>query len=82
MTQTENKRVKEFAKSLIKTFGYTFQVPSKEIAKELRSISYVTVNKYLSLLCNDGYVVREMTCRKHGWRYKFSYYKIDKLLSE
>lgn len=72
MTQTENKRVKEFAKSLIETFGYTFQVPSREIAKELKSVSYITANKYLKLLRDDGYMTREMTSRKHGWRYKFN----------
>lgn len=43
MTKTDNKRVKEFAKSLIEAFGYTFQVPSREIAKELKTVCYMTV---------------------------------------
>lgn len=82
MTKTDNKRVKEFAKSLIETFGYTFQVPSREIAKELKTVSYMTVIRYLKLLCENGYMTREMTSRKHGVRYKFNHYKLDKLLSE
>lgn len=82
MTQTENKRVKEFAKSLIEAFGYTFQVPSREMAQELKTISYVTANKYLKLLCEGGYLSREMTSRKHGWKYKFNRYKISRLLDE
>ena len=82
MKKTENRKVREFAKKLIEAYGYTFQVPSREIAKELKSVSYITTIKYLILLEKDGYLTSEMTSRKHGRRYKFNRYKLDKLLSE
>lgn len=82
MKKTENRKVRNFAKELIEAFGYSFQVPSREIAKELKSVSYITAMKYLSLLVEDGYMTTEMTSRKHGRRYKFNRYKVDKLLSE
>lgn len=82
MNTTDNRKVKEFAKSLIESFGYTFQVPSREISKEIKSISYMTAIKYLALLESDGYLSTEMTSRKHGKRYKFNRYKISRLFSE
>lgn len=82
MKTSENRKVSEFAKSLIEAFGYTFQVPSREISKEIKSVSYITVIKYLGLLECDGYLTSEMTSRKHGRRYKFNRYKIGKLLGE
>ncbi len=82
MKTSDNKKIRNFAKSLIEAFGYTFQVPSREISKEIKSVSYITAIKYLALLENDGYLTSEMTSRKHGKRYKFNRYKIDRLLSE
>lgn len=82
MKTSENRKVSEFAKSLIEAFGYTFQVPSREISKEIKSVSYITAIKYLGLLESDGYLTSEMTSRKHGRRYKFNRYKIGKLLGE
>lgn len=82
MKHSDNKKVRNFAKSLIEAFGYTFQVPSREISKEIKSVSYITAIKYLTLLESDGYLTSEMTSRKHGRRYKFNRYKVDKLLSE
>lgn len=82
MKETENRKVRKFAKELIEAFGYTLQVPSREIAKELKSVSYITAMKYLRLLVEGGYMTAEMTSRKHGRRYKFNRYKVDKLLSE
>ena len=67
---------------LIESFGYTFQVPSREIAKELQSVSYQTARRYLALLVTDGYLSCEMTSRKHGVRYMFNRYKISKLLGD
>ncbi|MCX4260510.1 MAG: hypothetical protein OSJ33_04490 [Muribaculaceae bacterium] len=82
MKTSDNRKVRNFAKSLIEAFGYTFQVPSREISKEIKSVSYITAIKYLALLEGDGYLTSEMTSRKHGKRYKFNKYKVDKLLSE
>lgn len=82
MKTSDNKKVRDFAKSLIEAFGYTFQVPSREISKEIKKVCYITVIKYLALLESDGYLTSEMTSRKHGKRYKFNRYKVDKLLSE
>lgn len=82
MKETENRKVRKFAKELIEAYGYTFQVPSREISKEIKSVSYITAIKYLALLEGDGYLTSEMTSRKHGKRYKFNRYKIDRLLSE
>lgn len=72
MKTSDNKKVRDFAKSLIEAFGYTFQVPSREISKEIKSVSYITAIKYLALLERDGYLTSEMTSRKHGKRYKFN----------
>ncbi|MDE6347063.1 MAG: hypothetical protein K2L55_10470 [Muribaculaceae bacterium] len=80
MKKTDNIRVKQFAKSIIEAYGYTFQVPSREIAKELKSVCYITVMRYLAALEQDGYLTSEMTSRKHGKRYKFNRYKVDRLL--
>lgn len=80
MNKSENRKIKDFARALINAFGYTFQVPSRQIAKELTNICFVTVNKYLSILCDNGYMSREMTSRKHGVKYTFNRYKISKLL--
>lgn len=82
MKISENRKVREFTKSLIEAFGYTFQVPSREISKEIKSVSYITAIKYLALLESDGYLTSEMTSRKHGRRYKFNRNKVDKWLSE
>ena len=82
MKHSDNKKVRDFAKSLIEAFGYTFQVPSREISKEIKSVSYITAIKYLALLESDGYLTSEMTSRKHGKRYKFNRYKISKLLEQ
>lgn len=82
MKTSDNRKVRNFAKSLIEAFGYIFQVPSREISKEIKSVSYITAIKYLALLESDGYLTSEMTSRKHGKRYKFNRYKVDKLLSE
>lgn len=82
MKKSDNRKVKAFAKELIETFGYTFQVPSREMSKELKSVSYITAIKYLSILEIDGYITSEMTSRKHGKRYQFNRYKISKLLNE
>lgn len=82
MKTSDNKKIRNFAKSLIEAFGYIFQVPSREISKEIKSVSYITAIKYLVLLESDGYLTSEMTSRKHGKRYKFNRYKVDKLLSE
>ncbi len=80
MKKSDNIRVKQFAKSIIEAYGYTFQVPSREIAKELKSVCYITAMRYLAALEHDGYLTSEMTSRKHGKRYKFNRYKVDRLL--
>lgn len=82
MKKSDNRKVKAFAKELIEVFGYTFQVPSREISKELKSVSYMTAIRYLKLLEAEDYLTSEMTSRKHGKRYQFNRYKISKLLSE
>lgn len=82
MKKSDNRKVKAFAKELIEAFGYTFQVPSREISKELKSVSYITAIRYLKLLEAEDYLTSEMTSRKHGKRYQFNRYKISKLVSE
>lgn len=82
MKKSDNRKVKAFARELIEAFGYTFQVPSREISKELKSVSYMTAIRYLKLLEAEDYLTSEMTSRKHGKRYQFNRYKISKLLNE
>ena len=80
MKKSDNIRVKQFAKSIIEAYGYTFQVPSREIAKELKSVCNITTMKYLAVLEQDGYLTSEMTSKKEGKRYSFKRYKGSKLL--
>lgn len=82
MRYSDNRKVKAFAKQLIETYGYTFQVPSRVIAKELKTVSFITAISYLKVLEKDGYLNRDMTSRKHGVKYWFDRYKISKLLGE
>lgn len=86
-TRLQEKRAVKFAIELLTKFGYgyTIQVPSRELAAELTAkgcnISYVTVIAYWEALERMGYVKREMKSRIDGVVYHLNRYAFGKAIN-
>ena len=82
LNYNDTVKIAPFAKALIKNFGYQFQIPSRQIAKTLGKISYVTVRKYLSILENNDYLTCERPSRREGIVYKLKKGRVNRLFDD
>lgn len=71
-----------FVIKLVNHFGYEIQAPSRDIAKILGNISFMTVIKYLGILETKGYLTVERPSRRQGNIYKLKKGRIKHLIDD
>lgn len=82
LSYKEMVMITPFVIKLVNRFGYEIQVPSRDIARILGNISFMSVIKYLGILEAHGYLTVEKPSRRNGNIYKLKKGRVNRLIAD